>query len=643
MFDFVRRHNRVLQFVLVLLIFPSFVVFGIQGYEKFAGGNDEVAKVAGQPITQTEWDNAHRQQVERMRAQMPNMDIKMFDTPEMKARVLEQIVRDRVLFEASRKLNLMPSDDQVVRVFQSDPQFANVRNADGTPRKEMLTIRGLDSAQLALQLKQDLAMQQVLGGLGTSTPAAQTVATLALDAMFQRREIQIAKFEPRTYAAQQQASDAEIEAWYADARNAAQFQTPEVASIEYLVLDMASVSKTVSVPAEDLRKYYDENVARYSQPEERHARHILIKTAPADSADAKAANDKARAEAQAVLAELKKNRAAFADIARKQSQDPGSAARGGDLDWFGKGAMTPPFEEATFKLRKGELSDVVTSEFGYHIIEVLDTRGGEKRSYESVKGEIEEEVRKQLATKRYAEAAEQFSDAVDQEDTLQAVATKLKLELKKAEGVQRSAASGATGPLASPKLLEAIFNADNLAKKRNVQTVEVGPNQLASARVLTYSPARKLPLAEMKEQVRAAVIASKAADAARADGEAKLKLWQAEGGTPGSAMSVSMIVARNKMENLSRPLVDAVLRAKADKLPAWVGVSLGNEGYVVARVTKVLPVDPVGAGSDPQRLRSQYAQLWSNAESSAYLAALRERFKAKIAPKAAAAASAAPQ
>jgi peptidyl-prolyl cis-trans isomerase D len=641
MFEFVRRHNRLLQFALMLLIFPSFVVFGIQGYQKFADGNGEVAKVAGQPILQTEWDNAHRQQVERMRAQMPNTDIKMFDTPEMKARVLDQLVRDRVLFEASHKLNLAPSDDQVVRVFQSDPQFAGLRNADGTPRKEMLTIRGLDSAQLALQLKQDLGMQQVLGGLGTSTPAAQTVATLALDAMFQRREIQIARFEPRSYAAQQQASDAEIEAWYADPKNAAQFQTPEVASIEYLVLDMASVSKSVSVPADDLRKYYDENVARYSQPEERHARHILIKTVPADSADAKAKNDKARADAQAVLAELKKNRAAFADIAKKQSQDPGSATRGGDLDWFGKGAMTPPFEDAAFKLKKGELSDIVTSEFGYHIIEVIEVRGGEKRSYESVKGEIEDEVRKQLATKRYAEVAEQFTDAVDQEDNLQAVATKLKLDLKKADGVQRTAAPGATGPLANPKLLDALFNADNLAKKRNVQAVEVGSNQLASARVLTYSPARKLPLAERKEQVRAAVIASKAADAARADGEAKLKLWQADGGTPGNALSVSMIVARNKMENLSRPLIDAVLRAKVDKLPAWVGVSVGNDGYVVARVTKVLPADPATTGGDPQRLRSQYAQLWANAESNAYLSALRERFKAKITAKPAAADAAA--
>jgi peptidyl-prolyl cis-trans isomerase D len=227
------------------------------------------------------------------------------------------------------------------------------------------------------------------------------------------------------------------------------------------------------------------------------------------------------------------------------------------------------------------------------------------------------------------------------------VADKLKLELRKAEGVQRTPSPGASGALANAKLLEGVFNSDTLAKKRNVQAIEVGPNQLASAHVLVYSPARKLPLAEIKEQVRMAIIASKAAEAARADGEAKLKAWQADGGAPGNAVSPAVIVSRNKAENQPRALVDAVMRAKADKLPTWVGVSLGSEGFAVARVQKVLPADPLAAGGgDPQRLRSQYAQLWANAESNAYLGALRERFKAKVSAKATAgdaAASAAAQ
>ncbi len=630
MFEFVRTHNRVLQFVLMLLIVPSFVVFGIQGYQSYANEKDEVAKVAGQSITRAEWDNAHRQQVERMRAQMPGADIKLFDTPEMKARVLDQLVRDRVLFEASHKLNLAPSDDKLVRVFQNDPQFASLRNADGSVKKELLSMRGISSDQFALQLKQDLGMQQVLGGLGTSTPAAQTVATLALDAMFQRREVQVARFESRNYISQVKASDTEIDAWYADAKNSAQFQTPEVASVEYVVLDMAAIAKTVSVPADDLRKYYDENVVRYTQPEERHARHILIKTEPGDTADAKA---KARADAEAVLADIKKNRAAFADIAKKRSQDPGSAARGGDLDWFGKGAMTQPFEDAAFALEKGELSGIVTSEFGLHIIEVLDTRGGEKRGFDSVKAEIEEEVRKQLAAKRFAEAAEQFTDAVDQEEGLAPVAARFKLELKKAEGVQRKPAPSITGPLANAKLLEAIFNADNLTKKLNVQAVEIGSNQLASARVLSYNAARKLPLADVREQVSMAVVAAKAADAARADGKAKLEQWQVDAAASGAALSPAVVVSRNKAENQPRALVDAILRAKADKLPAWIGVSLGGEGYAVARVNKVLPAD-LTANGDIKQLSNQYAQLWANAESAAYLTALRERFKAKITAKA---------
>jgi peptidyl-prolyl cis-trans isomerase D len=242
-------------------------------------------------------------------------------------------------------------------------------------------------------------------------------------------------------------------------------------------------------------------------------------------------------------------------------------------------------------------------------------------------------VRKQLAAKRFAEAAEQFTDAVDQEEGLAPVAAKFKIELKKAEGVQRRPAPSVTGPLANAKLLEAVFNADNLAKKHNVQAVEIGTNQLASARVLTYNPARKLPLADVRDQVRQAVVTAKAADAAAADGKAKLAQWQADAASSGAALSPAVVISRNKSENQPRALVDAILRAKADTLPAWTGVSLGAEGYAVARVNKVLPADLTTNG-DIKQLSTQYAQLWANAESAAYLAALRERFKAKVTAKA---------
>ena len=199
MFDFFRKHTRVLQFLLVILIFPSFVFFGIQGYSGFTGdANDSVAKVAGQSITRTEWEAAQRDQMERVRQQMPNVDAKMFDTPEMKLQSLDGLVRQRVMLAAADKLNLVTTDDRLQRVFAADSQFAFMRNPDGSINKDVLSAQGMSSEMFAQRLRQDLTLRQVMLGVsGTAIAPASTTAA-ALDAMFQQREVQVQRFETKT-------------------------------------------------------------------------------------------------------------------------------------------------------------------------------------------------------------------------------------------------------------------------------------------------------------------------------------------------------------------------------------------------------------------------------------------------------------
>ena len=627
MFEFVRTHTKLLQFMLVLLIFPSFVFFGVQGYQRFyEGGAQSVAKVGGLEITQAEWDTAHRNQVERARAQMPGLDAKFFDSPEMKQQVLEGLVRERVLLYAAQTQNLMPSDEQVKRSFISDPQYAALRNPDNSLRKELLGLQGMSSEQFMRMLRQDIATRQVTGPITGSAVAPASAASAALDAMFQQREVQLAKFETKDFSATVTVSDAEIQAYYDDPANAAQYTAPESASIEYVVLDLEAIKRTVSVSEDDLKKFYNENLPRYKVTEERRARHILIKADKKASAEERA---KARAKAEAVLAQVQKSRAAFAEIAKKESQDEGSAATGGDLDYFGRGAMTKPFEDAAFSMKKGDLSGIVESEYGFHIIELTDARGGEQRSLESVRAEIAEEVKRRQAQARYAEAAETFSNTVyEQADSLAPVAEKLKLEVKKVPRLTRAPAPVAQGPLASAKFLDALFKPESLSSKRNTEAVDVGSNQLAAGRVLEYTPARKLALADVREQVKGAVSARKAAEAARAQGVAKLAEWRK---TPDAAtLQPAVLISRAQVQNLPRTVIDAVLRESADKLPAWVGVDLGAQGYMVAKLTKVTGPDESLFKADPQRGRSQYAQAWGAAEEQAYQAALRERFKVKI-------------
>ena len=645
MFDFFRKHTRVLQFLLVILIFPAFVFVGIQGYSGFTGdANDSVAKVAGYTITRTEWEGAQRDQMERVRQQMPTVDPKLFDTPEMKLQSLDGLVRQRVMLVAADKLNLVTTDDRLQRVFAADAQFAFMRNPDGSVNKDVLSAQGMSSELFAQRLRQDLTLRQVMLGVGGTTFAPVSTTAAALDAMFQQREVQVQRFDTKASLEKVSPTDADIEKFYKDPANALQFQAPEQASVEYVVLDLDTLKKGISVSDEDLRKYYTENEKRYTTPEERRASHVLIK---AEKSAPEADRTKAKAKAEALLAELKKNPAAFADLARKNSEDPGSAEKGGDLDFFGRGAMVKPFEDAAFGLKPEEVSGVVESDFGYHIIKLAAVKGGAKRSFESVRAELEGEVKTQLAQKRFSEVAVEFTNMVyEQPDSLKPAADKFKLELRTAQNVKRVAVPGATGALANQKFLDALFGTDALRNKRNTEAVEIAPSTMVSGRVLQYAAAHQLPLAEVKTRVRDRLATLQAAALARKLGEERLAALRAAPDTP--LTEAVLLVSRAQPREVQSTVLDAVLKAPAATLPALVGIDLGEQGYAVAKVSKVLGRDPVAA--DATRGQSQYAQAWGDAESQAYYGALKSRFKVeikadalKVAKAAASAASAAPK
>ncbi|MCU0923906.1 MAG: SurA N-terminal domain-containing protein [Burkholderiaceae bacterium] len=634
MFDFVRTHTRLFQGILVLLIFPSFVFFGVQGYSSFTdGANTKVAEVDGRSITQVEWDAAHQRNIERFRQQMPTVDVKLLDSPAVRRETLDGIVRERVLLAAAEHMHMGVSDERLQRVFSTDPQFAALRNPDGSVNRDLLVAQGMSSEMFAQSLRQDLAMRQVLQGIGSTAVAPKAVVDASLDALLQRRQVQLKRFDAQAYRNQVNPSDGDIETFYK--ANEALFKEPEQARIDYVLLDLQALQTGVTVSEEELQRYYAENASRYTAAEERRASHILIK---ADKDMAAADRQKAKAKADALLEQVHKSPGQFAELAKKNSDDPGSAERGGDLDFFSRGAMVKPFDDAVFAMKSGEISNVVESEFGYHIIQLTGQRGGEKKSFDSVRAEIEAEVKKQLAQKRYAEAAEQFTNTVyEQSDSLQPAIDKLKLE-KRSATVQRVPAPGATGALASAKLLEAVFGNDAVRNKRNTDAVEVGPNQLASARIVEYQPARTLPLAEVKAQVRERLVGQQAATLAKKEGQALLAQLQKTGDS--TALPETLVIGRVGAQGMPRSLIDAVLAADATKLPATVGVDLGEQGYVVAKVAQVLPRDP--ALGTEQTLQSQYAQAIASAEMQAYYAALKSRYKAEIKPRVAEAAASSP-
>ena len=338
------------------------------------------------------------------------------------------------------------------------------------------------------------------------------------------------------------------------------------------MLDLDAVKKSIAVSEEDLRKYYAENEKRYTTPEERRASHILVK---ADKDAPKAERDKARAKAETLLAEVRKNPQSFAEVAKKNSDDEGSAAKGGDLDFFGRGAMVKPFEDAAFGLKPGEISGIVESDFGFHIIQVTGSaRRREEDASRQVRPEIENEVRTQLAQKRFADAAVEFGDIVyEQSDSLKPAADKWKLEIKKAEHVTRVPAPGATGALANPSFLEALFSSDVDAQQAQHQ----GDRH-------RREPARCRPRRPVHAGAPVAVGRGQGQDSPATGADARPRRSRAKLGSraPGrGARRACRDRCRSDTRSsrvhsraiCRRALLDAVLKAPAATLPAFVGVS----------------------------------------------------------------------
>ncbi len=627
MFDFVRQHTKIMMFVLFLLVIPSFVLFGIDGYRNSNDKGAVVARVSGEEIGQGEWDAAHKSESDRLRNSVPDIDVKLLDSPAARYATLERLVRERVLRKASVEFRLVTSDARLARDLQENPTIASLRLPDGKldmdRYRQLAASQGMTPEGFEARVRQDLSLRQVEAGVVNTGFSAKKIADVSLNAFFEKREVQVATFATADYASKVNPTESELKAFY-DA-NSAMFQAPEQASIEYITLDLESIKKNISLNESDLKAYYDQNIARFSGAEERRASHILINAAK----DAPLAErEAAKARAVDLLALAKKSPESFGELAKKNSQDTGSASNGGDLDFFVRGAMVKPFEDAAFSLNKGDISDVVESDFGYHIIKLTDVKAPKQRTFEEMRPSMEADLKSQQAQSKFAEMAEAFANGVyEQSDSLKPIAEKLKLEVKVATGVTRTPATGSAGVLANAKFLAALFASDAIEKKHNTEAVETASNQLTAGRVTEYSAAKTQPFSAVQASVRERLIASNAAALAQKDGKAKLAVWKDAPGS--SSMPAPKVISRDQAQNVELPILIAALRADTASLPTFMGVDLGTRGFAVVRVNKVVPNE-----GKPEALlaqdRSQYSQWWSAAESQAYYEFLKNQFKAEI-------------
>ena len=625
MLEFIRTHQRLMQFILLLIIFPSFAFLGIESYLRMSDKEPPVAKVAGQNITQREWDAAQARQIERFKQVFgEQFNQNMFDSPEARQGVLENLLAQRAMSSHVVENNLTVSNDTLRNTIAEIP---GLKNPDGQFDKQryqqLLAAQGLTPEKFEAGLRHDLAVQQINAVVQGTAFSPKSVVARVSSLNQQAREVQELVLTLQSFRSQVKITDAMAEEYYK--QHPAQFELPEIVKAEVVVFNPDVVEAGIVVSDADIKAYYDQNLARYKTDEQRRASHILIAAGKDAPAADKAA---AKAKAEKILAQLRKSPNDFAKLAKENSQDPGSAERGGDLDFFGKGMMVKPFEEAAYALKEGEISEVVQSDFGFHIIRLTALKAATTRPLSEVKANITDEIRRQQVGKKYSEMAEIFTNMVyEQPDSLKPVAEKLGLKIETISGLTRkpTTAYPKTAAYNQPKFLSAIFSDEATKNKRNTEAIEVGPRFLIAGRVVDYKPVTHSPLAQVRQQVEESIMLLETEKLALKTGEAKLAELR-NGGT--AEFSAAKAISRNNNSSTPPPAVYAIMKADANKLPAFVGVNLGGMGYRIFRINKIVeqPADEASAKSEEQQVNEFLAAQ----EMAAYLGVIKKRANAEI-------------
>ena len=622
MFESIRKNKRVAQVILALLIIP-FAFFGMDAYFSDSARGNDAATVGGSSISTFEFDDALRNQQDRLRESAGGqINRELLDSPELRKAVLDNLINQRVLALYALDSRLVVTPAQLQDTIAGVPAFQEEGRFSLQRYETMLRAQGMTPASFEARLAQDVRIQQVVAAVGDAGFVPEASARRFLDAQLEERKVRELRFAAADHVEGVEITDEQVAAFYA--QNPARFEQPARVQAEYLIFDRAAVEQKIEIADDAVRAFYDGNPQRFGVAEERRARHILLAL---DAGAEQAEVDRVMAEARGLVETLRSDPARFADLAKEKSQDPGSASRGGDLGFFGRGVMVGAFEEAVFSQAPGQVGDPVRSEFGVHVVEVTEIKPASLRAFDEVRGEILAELRAQEAGRRFAELAEQFANTVyEQPDILAPAAEALGLEVRTTDWISRDAPAAA--PFDNARLISAVFSEEAVQKGHNTEAIEIASGALVSARVKTFEAATQLPLEAVRERIVGMLRDEQGR--ARAEAAGKATLARLEKGESVEAKWSEERAAQRGAPSLPAAAMQAVFSAATEALPAHVGVQLPESDYVIYRIEAVTRPDLDKDDPRVEAVASQYAQLLAGRDFGAFLSDLRQRYEVQV-------------
>lgn len=607
-----RDHKRWLMFIAMVLIIPSFVVTGIYSYNRMTQADNSIAKVGDSSITPELFDQAKRQQLERLRQQMGDQfRAGMLDTPEAREALVRNLMDEAAVTQTVAREHVGVSEQEAVALIKNADALKENGQFSPALYERFLQSQGKSDQQFVAEVRRDLAKEALLTGVTATYPVPSAVVEHLHKIITEEREVQTLIFNIDQYMGDVKVTPDEVKAYYDGHQS--EFMADEHVTAQYVVLSPESFKASIKPNEEDVRSYYEQNKQRYATAEERRASHILI-----SFGDDKAASKK---KAEEILAKAKADPSSFAKLAKENSVDTGSAVEGGDLSFFGRGMMVKPFEDAVFSAKKGDIVGPVESDFGWHVIYVTDIHPARVRDFNEVRADIEAEYIDQMALREFSEKAEEFTNIVyEQADSLEPAAQKFGLKLMTAEDVTRQGpADPELAPFFNEHVLENLYGSECLQEKRNSAAVEVGSNQLVAARVEKHFPKAVRPFDEVKGQIEDGLKLRKAGELAKAAGEKKLAEVRQSKSLDG--FSKAVWVSRQNLLGHPAQLVDRMGALPADKLPAYTGMQVDGGAYFVAFVNAAKVKAPTE--NELKSLSREFATIYGEADRRGYLSALR--------------------